>query len=72
MEIFDAAVSICCTSPGDNEMVAAPMFSCKRCNFVVPGIGTIQGFCASNQARAICAGVASLSIAIDLNKSTKA
>ena len=26
-------------------MEAAATFSCKRCSFVVPGIGTIQGFC---------------------------
>ena len=31
-----------------------------RCSFVVPGIGTIHGFCASSQASAICAGVALL------------
>ena len=34
------------------------MFSSRRCSFVVPGIGTIQGFWASSQASAICAGVA--------------
>ena len=34
------------------------MFSSRRCSFVVPGIGTIQGFCASSQASAIWAGVA--------------
>ena len=33
------------------------MFSSRR-HFVVPGIGTIHGFCASSQASAICAGVA--------------
>ncbi len=37
---------------------AAATFSCKRCSFVVPGIGTIQGFWASSQASAIWAGVA--------------
>ena len=36
----------------------APMFSSRRSSFVVPGIGTIQGFFASSQASAICAGVA--------------
>jgi hypothetical protein len=30
----------------------------------VPGIGTIQGFCASSQAKAICAGVTSFLAAI--------
>ena len=39
---------------------AAPMFSSSRCSLVVPGIGTIQGCCASSQASAICAGVALL------------
>ena len=34
------------------------MFSSRRCNLVVPGIGTIHGFCASSHASAICAGVA--------------
>ena len=34
------------------------MFSSRRWSFVVPGMGTIHGFCASSQASAICAGVA--------------
>ena len=33
-------------------------FSSRRESFVVPGMGTIQGFFASSQASAICAGVA--------------
>ena len=37
---------------------AAPRFSSRRCSLVVPGIGTIHGFCASSQASATCAGVA--------------
>ena len=32
----------------------------ERDSLVVPGIGTIHGFCASSQASAICAGVALL------------
>jgi hypothetical protein len=32
------------------------MFSSSRCRLVVPGIGTIHGFCASSHASAICAG----------------
>ena len=40
------------------------MFSSSRCSFVVPGIGTIQGFRASSQASAICAGVACFRAAI--------
>jgi len=39
-------------------MSAAAMFSSRRASFVVPGMGTIQGFWASSQASAICAGVA--------------
>jgi hypothetical protein len=34
------------------------MFSSRRPILVVPAIGTIHGFRASNQASAICAGVA--------------
>ena len=43
-------------SSGVSSMLAAPMFSSRRWSFVVPGIGAIQGFCASSQARATCAG----------------
>lgn len=35
-----------------SSTAAAPTFSSSRDNFVVPGIGTIHGCCASNQARA--------------------
>src|SRR5271169_4376833 len=45
------------------------MFSSRRARFVVPGIGTIHGFRASNQASAIWAGVAFLLLAILLSKS---
>lgn len=38
---------------GLSSMSAAAMFSSSRCSLVVPGIGTIQGLCASTQARAI-------------------
>lgn len=31
-------------SSGVSSTETAPMFSSKRCNFVVPGIGTIHGF----------------------------
>src|SRR5258708_4724942 len=37
--------------------LTAPIFSERRWSFVVPGIGTIHGFCSSSQARAICAAV---------------
>src|ERR1700722_12335436 len=40
---------------------ALPRFSSSRCNLVVPGIGTIHGFCGRSQANAICAGVNALS-----------
>ena len=39
---------------------------------MVPGIGTIQGFCASSQASAICAGVAFFRAAISPSRSTSA
>jgi hypothetical protein len=39
---------------------------------VVPGIGTIQGFCASSQASAICAGVDPLRAAMPASTSTSA
>src|ERR1035437_1553129 len=45
-------------SSGVSSRAAAAMFSSRRWSLVVPGIGTIHGFCASNQASAICAGVA--------------
>src|SRR6185503_16759197 len=45
--ICDAAASISCKSSAVSSTDAAPMFSSKRCNFVVPGIGTIDGLCAS-------------------------
>src|ERR1700746_1212259 len=51
--IFDAALSISRRSSGVSSSVTAPMFSSKRCSLVVPGIGTIQDFWASNQASAI-------------------
>ena len=46
------------------------MFSSRRWSFVVPGIGTIHGLCASSQASAICAGVAPFRPAISLSRST--
>ena len=48
------------------------MFSSSRRSFVVPGIGTIQGFCASSHASAICAGVAFFRSPIVRSRSTKA
>lgn len=42
---------------------AEARFSSRRCSLVVPGIGAIQGFWASSQASAICAGVAPLALA---------
>jgi hypothetical protein len=56
--ILAAALSMSRRSFGVSSTSAAPMFSSRRCSFVVPGIGTIHGFCASSHASAICAGVA--------------
>ena len=50
----------------------APRFSSRRSSFVVPGIGTIHGFCASSHASAICAGVAPLRAATSPSRSTSA
>src|SRR5438477_311661 len=67
-----AAVSISRRSWCVSSISVAPMFSSSRFNFVVPGIGTIHGFCPSNQASAICADVAFFRFAISPNKSTSA
>src|SRR3984957_6041178 len=56
--IFAAAESIWRRSSGVSSMAAAPMFSSRRCSFVVPGMGTIHGFCANSHASAMWAGVA--------------
>ena len=56
----------------ESVTAVAAMFSSSRASFVVPGIGTIQGFCASSQASAICAGVACLRFAIDSSSATSA
>src|SRR6267142_145631 len=50
----------------------SPLFSSRRDNLVVPGIGTIHGFCASSHASAICAGVAFFCSAILPSRSTNA
>src|SRR5207245_825476 len=42
--IWEAALSMSPRSPSVSSTAAAATFSCKRCLFVVPGIGTIQGF----------------------------
>ena len=57
-----------CKSPGVSVTFTAPRFSSSRCSLVVPGMGTIQGFCASSQARAICAGVALFALGDWLNE----
>jgi hypothetical protein len=38
-------------SSGVSSTETAPMFSSRRCSFVVPGIGTIHGFWASSQTK---------------------
>jgi hypothetical protein len=55
--IFEAALSISRRSSAVSSTAMAPMFSSRRCSLVVPGMGTIHGFCASNHASAICAGL---------------
>ena len=56
--IFEAAPSISRKSSDVSLIASEPLFSSRRDNLVVPGIGTIHGFCASSHASAICAGVA--------------
>jgi hypothetical protein len=55
--IFAAASLISRRSSGVSSTAAASVFSIRRWSLVVPGIGTIHGFCASSQASAIWAGV---------------
>src|SRR5438046_2678805 len=50
--ILEAALSMSRRSSGVSATAAAPMFSSRRCSFVVPGMGTIHGFWASGQASA--------------------
>lgn len=52
-DIFEAALSISRRSSPVSWTASEPMFSSRRDNLVVPGIGTIHGFCASSQASAI-------------------
>src|SRR5512145_803020 len=60
------------TSDGVNAIDTPPIFSsiCAIC--VVPGMGTIQGFCAISQANAICPGMACFRLAQLFTKSTSA
>lgn len=55
------------SSSGVNVMSAAPMFSAIRSICFVPGIGTIRGFCASSQARAMRAGGGMLALGESLD-----
>jgi hypothetical protein len=48
----------------------APRSSFSRSSSVVPGMGTILGFCASSQAKATCAGVAPLRWSNSSSRST--
>jgi hypothetical protein len=70
--ISEAALSISSRSSGVSAMSADAMFSSSRWSFVVPGIGTIHGFCASSHASAICAGVAPFRSATRVRSSTNA
>src|SRR5919202_560171 len=67
-----AVLSSSWRSSGVSSTAVAPRFSSRRCSFVVPGIGTIHGFCASSQANAIWAGVACFRSAIVPSRSTSA
>ena len=57
---------------GVNRTASAPMFSSMCAICVVPGIGTIHGFCAISHASAICAGVAFFRSAQRFTSSTSA
>src|SRR5580765_4734922 len=72
MSIFEAAALISFRSLVPSSRSTAPRFSSRRCNLVVPVLGTINGFWASNHANATCAGVACLRSAPVLIKSTRA
>lgn len=50
--MFEEALSMARRSSGVRSTFAAPRFSSRRCSLVVPGIGTIHDFLASNQASA--------------------
>src|SRR5262249_45822281 len=56
--ILAAPLSISRRSSALISTLTAETFSLSRWSFVVPGIGTIQDFCASSQASATWAGVA--------------
>jgi hypothetical protein len=60
------------TSSGVSSMASAPRFSSNRVSFLVPGIGTIQGFRVSSHANAIWAGVAFFRAPSSRSKSTTA
>src|SRR5260221_313384 len=51
--MLEEARSISRRSSGVSSTSAAPRFSSRRCNLVVPGIGTIHGFFASSHASTI-------------------
>src|SRR6266700_7267792 len=72
MVICEAALSIARRSSALSAIAVAAMFSSRRASFVVPGIGTIHGFCASSQASAICAGVVFFRVAMVRSASTSA
>ena len=55
-----------------SSTATAPIFYSNRCNLVMPGMGTIQGFRARIQASAICAVVVFLRSGILLSDTTRA
>jgi len=72
MRMAPASRSISRRSDSSSRTCAAATFSSSRDTFVVPGMGTIHGFFASNHASAICAVVAPYPPAIRANNSTSA
>lgn len=55
-----ALIVACLCFVGVKVRTRPPGFSRIRSGFLVPGMGTIHGFCARTRPRAICAGVALL------------
>ena len=57
---------------GNLKLIAAAWLVPVLWAYIVPGIGTIDGCCASSHAKAICAGVACLRVANAFSQSTNA
>src|SRR5215207_4711882 len=70
--IARTAESSSTSSAGANRTASAPLLSSMCAICVVPGMGTIQGFCAISHASATWAGVACFRLAQLLTRSTSA